>query len=454
MSEKYAHKIVKCFRVRILDVPGALGRLAQEVGSHGVVLGDITILHITSQYITRDIVMFFDNLAHFNSTLQALRKLKGYKIVAIRDEVLRLHEGGKIAVRPTVKMDSLDELRMIYTPGVAQVCNYLVNNPDKARKYTSIGNTVCIATNGSAVLGLGNIGVMPGMPVMEGKSVILHKMGGVSCVPLLVESDDARQIIDTLAAVSGTFSVIMIEDIAAPLCFQVEEGLQARVDIPVFHDDQHGTAIVILAALIKSLKNLGKKKEKVKAVINGAGAAGIAAARLLLKYGFKDIIICDRRGAIYKGRKENMNEYKKAAAEITNPRGEKGLLSRVLKEKDVFVGVSSPGLVTGDMIAAMNKNPIVLALANPVPEIWPKDAEAAGAAVALDGRTVNNCLAFPGLIRGTLDACAPRITDRMKIAAAEAIASLAGKRDVVPNFMNLLIHKKIAEAVKRAAKSR
>ncbi len=454
MSEKYAHKIVKCFRVRIPDVPGAMGRLAQEVGSHGVVLGDITILHITSQYITRDIVMFFDNLAHFNSTLQALRRLKGYKIVSIRDEVLRLHEGGKVAVRPTVKMDSLDELRMIYTPGVAQVCNYLVNNPDKARKYTSIGNTVCIATNGSAVLGLGNIGVIPGMPVMEGKSVILHKMGGVSCVPLLIESHDARQIIDTLEAVARTFSVIMIEDITAPLCFEVENGLQDRVDIPVFHDDQHGTAIVILAALIKSLKKVDKKKEKVKVVINGAGAAGIAAARLLLKYGFKDIIICDRKGAIYKGRKENMNEYKKAAAEITNPGREKGSLSEVLKGKDVFVGVSSPGLVTGDMVAAMNKNPVVLALANPVPEIWPKDAEAAGAAVALDGRTVNNCLAFPGLIRGTLDACARRITDKMKIAAAEAIASLAGKRDVVPNFMNLLIHKKIAEAVKRAAKSK
>jgi len=451
MSEKYAHKIVKRVRVRIPDVPGAFGRLAQEAGDQQVVLGDVELEVISSQYMTRNIIMFFNDQDHVTRAMSAFKKLKGYRIIAVEDEVLRIHRGGKVAVTPAVKMETLDDLRMIYTPGVAQVCKYLVNNPDQARTYTSIGNTVCIATNGSAVLGLGDIGVVPGMPVMEGKSVILHDMGKVNCVPLLVDSSDPKRIIDALESLAKTFSVIMIEDIKAPLCFQVEQGLQKRVDIPVFHDDQHGTAIVILASLITSLKNVKKKKEKARVVINGAGAAGIAAAKLMLNYGFKDVIICDRKGAIYKGRKENMNEYKKEMAEITNLNREKGSLADVLCKKDVFVGVSSPGLVSQDMVKSMNKSPIILALANPVPEIWPKDAESAGAAVALDGRTVNNCLAFPGLIRGTLDACASRITDKMKIAAAETIAALSGKKDIVPNFMNPLVHKKIAAAVKKAA---
>jgi len=449
--EKYSHKIVKKIRFRIPDVPGALGTLALELGIEGVTLGDITKIHLTSNYIVRDIIAFFDDEKHFQKAIAAVKKLKGYKILNIQDEVLSLHKGGKIEVRPRVKVETLTDLRMIYTPGVAQVCNYIVANPAAARSYTSIGNTVCIATNGSAVLGLGNIGILAAMPVMEGKSIILNKMANVSCVPLLMKSDDADTIVNTLSCIAETFGAIMIEDIKAPLCFEIEQKLQKKVKVPVFHDDQHGTATVILAALIKALKMTRKRKNKVSIVINGAGAAGITTAKLLLGYGFKNITLCDRAGAIYKGRTSDMNRYKKEIARSTNKRREKGSLKDILVGKDIFIGLSAPGLITKDMVKTMNKRPIVFALANPIPEIWPKDAEEAGAAIALDGRTINNALAFPGIIRGALDAHVREITCDMKFSAAETIASLSGKNEVVPNFMNIAVHKNVARAVVLAA---
>ncbi len=445
--EKYSHKIVRKIRFRIPDIPGALGTLALELGLEDVTLGDITKIQLTSNYIVRDITAFFDDESHFSRAIAAVKKLKGYKILQIQDEVLNLHKGGKIEVKPRVKVDTLTDLRMIYTPGVAQVCNYIVANPGAAKKYTSIGNTVCIATNGSAVLGLGDIGVLAAMPVMEGKSIILNKMANVSCVPLLTKSDDADTIVNTLSCVAETFGAIMIEDIKAPLCFEVEKKLQEKVKIPVFHDDQHGTATVILAALIKALGITRKRKEKVNIVINGAGAAGIATTKLLLGYGFKNITLCDRSGAIYQTRTDGMNEYKKEIAKLTNKRKEQGSLENVIKGKDIFIGLSGPGLVTKGMVRNMNKPPVVFALANPIPEIWPKDAGEAGAAIALDGRTINNALVFPGLIRGTLDANASAITEKMKFSAAEMIASLAGKNEIVPNFMNTAVHKNVARAV-------
>ena len=445
--EKYSHKIVKKIRFRIPDVPGALGTLALELGIEGVTLGDITKIQLTSNYIIRDIIAFFDDEKHFLKAITAVKKLKGYKILNIQDEVLSLHKGGKIEVRSRVKVDTLNDLRMIYTPGVAQVCNYIVANPAAAKKYTSIGNTVCIATNGSAVLGLGDIGILAAMPVMEGKSVILNKMANVSCIPLLMRSYDVDLIVNTLSCIAETFGAIMIEDIKAPLCFEIEQRLQKKVKVPVFHDDQHGTATVILAALIKALKITKKRKDKVSIVINGAGAAGIAAAKLLLGYGFKNIVLCDRAGAIYKGRTSDMNKYKKEIAYITNKRREKGILKDILTGKDIFIGLSGPGLVTKDMVKTMNKRPIVLALANPIPEIWPKEAEEAGAAIALDGRTINNALVFPGIIRGALDAHACEITRSMKFSAAETIVSLSGKNEIVPNFMNIAVHKSVARAV-------
>lgn len=449
--EKYAYKIAKKIRIRIPDVPGALGKIATELGKHGAVLGDITKVHLTSHYITRDVVLFFDDDRQFADTMADLESLKGYKVISIEDEALRIHRGGKIAVTPTVRVETLSDLRMIYTPGVAQVCSYIIEHPEAARDYTSIGNLVCIATNGSAVLGLGDIGVLAGMPVMEGKSVILNRMAQVSCIPLLIDSDNAGRIVDALEVVSKTFSVIMIEDIRAPLCFEVEERLQERIDIPVFHDDQHGTATVILAALLNALKGTGRQKGRVRIVISGAGAAGMATARMLLEYGFQHIVLCDKKGAIWRGRPEHMDAYKDSIAGITNQKGEQGPLREIIRGKDIFIGVSSSNLVSKEMVRSMKKDPIVFALANPFPEILPADALEAGAAVALDGRTVNNSLVFPGIIRGTLDAGAARITYPMKFKAAEALASLAGKHDVVPDFMNPLVHRKIADAVRSAA---
>ena len=450
-TEKYSFKIVKKIRIRIPDVPGALGKLALTLGVHGATLGDITKYRLTSQHVTRDFIVYFDNEQQLSRTLDKLHTLKGYRILLIEDEVLHLHEGGKIAITPRVSMEKLGDLRMIYTPGVAQVCNYIAAHPEAARRYTSIGNTVCIATNGSAILGLGNIGVLAGMPVMEGKSIILNKMAGISCIPLLIDSSDADLIVETLAAISPTFSAMMIEDIKAPLCFEVEEKLQSRVSVPVFHDDQHGTATVILASLIRSLHFVGKKKEYVRVVINGAGAAGMTVAKMLIEYGFKEITLCDTVGALWEGRNQNMDSYKQEISQKTNKGKEKGSLRNVISGKDIFIGLSAPQLVSHEMIKTMNKNAIVLALANPIPEIWPADAIDAGAAIAVDGRTVNNCLAFPGIMRGALDSGTSSVTYKMKFAAAEMIAELAGKHEVVPNFMNAAVHHKIAEAVKEAA---
>lgn len=365
-----------------------------------------------------------------------------------------MHKGGKVAMVPRVRLRSVQDLRKIYTPGVAEVCRHIVDHPESVRKYSSIGNTVCIATNGSAVLGLGNIGVWAGMPVMEGKSVIVSTMAGASCVPILIDSDDPGYIVDVLAGVAKTFSLIMIEDIAAPLCFRIEEALQNRVGIPVFHDDQHGTATVVLSALLRILKLTRRKKEDVRIAINGAGAAGIAVARMLLEYGFRHMVLCDKAGALYPGRAEDMNPYKQEIAGMTNEEKERGALSDILRHKDVFIGLSGPNLVRAEMVKNMNKKPVVLALANPVPEIRPDEALKAGASIALDGKVINNALAFPGIIRGTLDTRAPRITYSMKFKAAETIASLAKGNAVVPDFMNRSLHKKVARAVARAASVR
>jgi malate dehydrogenase (oxaloacetate-decarboxylating) len=451
LIEKHSNKIVKKIRFRIPDVAGALGKLTSELGANGAVLGDITKIHLTSNYVIRDFIIFFDDKHQFFKTILEVKKLKGFKILSIEDEVLRIHKGGKIAVKSLVEIDNLNDLRMIYTPGVAQVCNHILNKPSLAREYTSIGNTVCIATNGSAVLGLGDIGVLASMPVMEGKSAILNKMADIRCVPLLIESSNTDEIVAILTGIAKTFSAIMIEDIKAPLCFEIEEKLQRNLNIPVFHDDQHGTAVVILAALIKALKITGRKKQKAKIVINGAGAAGMATCKMMLKYGFKNIVICDTSGAIYKGRRKNMNSYKRSLANLTNKKREKGTLSDVIRAKDIFIGLSTGGIITKDTVRTMNKNPIVFALANPIPEIWPKEALEAGASIALDGRTINNALAFPGIMRGALDAQASKITYSMKFTAAEKLADICNKNEIVPNFMNMSVHRKIANAVKLAA---
>jgi malate dehydrogenase (oxaloacetate-decarboxylating) len=368
------------------------------------------------------------------------------------DDILRLHVGGKTRMTSRLSIDTVERLRQIYTPGVAEVSRIIEEEPKKVYDYTSVGDTVAVVTNGTAVLGLGDVGVRAAMPVMEGKAVILMEMVDIAAVPLLVDTHDADRLVEAVEAVAPTFGAILLEDIAAPLCFEVEERLKARVEVPVFHDDQHGTAVVVLAALISALEITGKRAEELRVVMNGAGAAGTAIARFLLNYGVADVVLCDSAGAIYRGRAENMNPAKERIAEETNRENQRGSLADVMAGKDLFIGVSVADVVSNDMVRSMAPDPIVFAMANPVPEIWPHDALEAGAAAAEDGRHINNALGFPGIFRGALDARASTINEQMKVAAASALADLAPEGELVPDFMDRAVHRTVADAVAEAAR--
>lgn len=358
-----------------------------------------------------------------------------------RKESLKLHEQwkGKVEVVARAKVDSKDALSLAYTPGVAQPCLEIQKDYNKSWELTRRWNMAAVITDGSAVLGLGDIGPEAGMPVMEGKCVLFKEFGGVDAFPLCVRTKDVDEFVNTVYNISGSFGGINLEDIAAPRCFEIEEKLKKMCDIPVFHDDQHGTAVVVSAALINATKLTGKPLSECKAVINGSGAAGIAIAKLLMTLGLKDVILCDRTGAIYKGR-DNLNPYKAEIAEISNKEIVKGSLTDAVCGSDIFIGVSAPGVLTADMIKTMNDNAIVLAMANPVPEIMPDEAKAAGAAIVGTGRSdfpnqINNVVAFPGIFRGALDVRAKQITENMKIAAAYAIASLVDDSELKPDYI-------------------
>ena len=376
-------------------------------------------------------------------------------------ESLRLHYEwkGKLEMIPRAAVDSKDALSLAYTPGVAQPCLEIQKDVSKSYELTRRWNTVAVVTDGSAVLGLGDIGPEAGMPVMEGKCVLFKAFGGVDAIPLCVRSKDVDEIVNTVALLAGSFGGVNLEDIAAPRCFEIERKLKERCDIPIFHDDQHGTAVITLAGLTNALKVVGKKLEDVKIVVNGAGAAAISITKLLLSAGAKDITLCDRKGAIYAGR-DGLNWIKEEMAHVTNPAQKVGSLADVLVGADVFIGVSAPNSVTTDMIKTMNKDAIVFACANPTPEIFPDDAKAGGAAVISTGRSdypnqINNVLAFPGIFRGALDARASDINDAMKIAAAHALADLVGddlSADyIIPAAFDPRVANAVAAAVKQAA---
>ncbi len=369
------------------------------------------------------------------------------------NQILQLHEGGKIAISSRVDLDTVSDLEKVYTPGVATICRNIVENPSKAVRYTAIPNTVAIITNGTAILGLGDIGPVAGMPVMEGKSVLFDKLVGISAIPILIDSKDPQEIIETVKKIALTFGAILLEDIASPACFYVERQLQLTLDIPVFHDDQHGSAVVILAGMLNALRLVGRGEEELSIVINGAGAAGLAVARALVARGVEDIVLCDRAGAIYEGRREHMNEFKDEISKLTNRQKRKGSLADVIKGSNFFIGLSGPRLLSEDMIRTMRKGSIIFALANPIPEIWPTQALKTGAAYAIDGRFLNNALAFPGIFRGALDARARTIDDEMKVAAVNAIVSHTEGDQIVPDLLNLRVHQVVAKAVKEAAKS-
>ena len=377
-------------------------------------------------------------------------------------ESLRLHEEwkGKIEVVTRVPVDSKDALSLAYTPGVAQPCLEIQKDPAASYTLTRRWNTVAVVTDGSAVLGLGDIGPEAGMPVMEGKCVLFKAFGDVDAIPLCVRSKNVDDIVNTVALLAGSFGGVNLEDISAPRCFEIERRLKERCDIPIFHDDQHGTAVITLAGLSNALKVVGKKLEEVRIVVSGAGAAAISITRLLLSAGAKDITLCDRKGAIYEGR-EGLNWIKEEMSHVTNPAKRAGTLADMMVGADVFIGVSGPGTLTTEMVRTMNEKSIIFACANPTPEIFPEDAKAGGAAVVSTGRSdypnqINNVLAFPGIFRGALDARASDINDAMKIAAAHALADLISNEElsaeyIIPAAFDPRVKTAVSEAVKKAA---
>ena len=369
---------------------------------------------------------------------------------------------GKIEVICRAPLETRDDLSLAYTPGVAQPCLEIQKDVDKSYELTRRSNLVAVVTDGTAVLGLGDIGPEAGMPVMEGKCALFKAFGDVDAVPLCVRSKEVDDIVNTVRLLAGSFGGVNLEDISAPRCFEIEKKLKECCDIPIFHDDQHGTAVVTLAAMLNALKVVGKKLDEIRVVTSGAGAAGIAIIKLLISMGLKDVVLCDRNGAIYKGRPEGMNPMKDEMAEITNQQMRKGSLEEVIKGADVFIGVSAPGCVTPEMVKSMADKPILFPMANPTPEIMPEEAKAAGAAVVGTGRSdfpnqINNVLAFPGIFRGALDVRASDINDAMKIAAAKAIASFVTDDKlsadyIIPSALDKTVAQAVAKAVAQAAK--
>ena len=375
------------------------------------------------------------------------------------EKAMELHKQwqGKIETVAKSKVKSREDLALAYTPGVAEPCKEIAKDKELAYSYTMKANTIAVVSDGSAVLGLGNIGAEAAMPVMEGKAVLFKEFGGVNAVPICLDTQDTEEIIKTVTYLAPTFGGINLEDISAPRCFEIEQRLKETLDIPVFHDDQHGTAIVVLSATINALKIIGKDKAECKVIVNGAGSAGVAITKLLLSYGFKNIIMVDRTGAIASDR-TGLNWSKQEMLELTNPNDEKGSLADVMKGADIFVGVSAPNTVTQDMVRSMAKDPIIFAMSNPIPEIMPDEAKAAGARIVGTGRSdfpnqINNVVAFPGIFKGALEGRAKQITEEMKLAAAEAIASLVSDDElcedmIMPEAFDPRVADLVAEAVK------
>lgn len=377
----------------------------------------------------------------------------------LNEKALILHKewGGKLNTVPKAPVNTREDLSIAYTPGVAEPCRVIAKNPEEAYTYTMKANTVAVISDGSAVLGLGNIGALAAMPVMEGKCVLFKEFGDVNAVPIVLDTQDTDEIVRTVAAIAPAFGGINLEDISAPRCFEIEERLKSMLKIPVFHDDQHGTAIVVLAGIINALKVTGKEKENCRIVVNGAGSAGIAITKLLLKYGFKHAILCDSKGIVRKDN-PNLNWIKKQMCEVTNLENKHGTLADAMAGADIFIGVSAPGIVSQDMVRSMNKDAIIFAMSNPTPEIMPDLAKEAGARVVGTGRSdfpnqVNNVIAFPGIFKGALEGRAEQITEEMKLAAAQAIAGLISNKDlsedyIMPEAFDPRVKDAVAAAVK------
>jgi malate dehydrogenase (oxaloacetate-decarboxylating) len=441
------------------NVPGALGQLCTAIGDAGGNIGALDGFDVRGPNLRRNLVVHCRDEAHQQQVVDAVQKLTSVKLINWWDRTFHMHEAGKVHVLSTAPVNDRDDLSMAYTPGVARVCTAIEKDPNLSHRYTIRKNTVAIVSNGTAVLGLGDIGPEAAMPVMEGKALLFKEFGGVDGFPVCINARTVDEVVDFVQRIAPTFGGINLEDIAAPECFEIEERLSASLDIPVFHDDQHGTAVVTLAALWNSLKITGKKMEDLSVVIAGIGAAGVAIGKILINAGVGEIVGCDRTGAIYTGRSD-LNPAKEWFAQNTNPSRKMGTISDVMHGADVFVGVSGPDLITAADLRNMSKDPIVFAMANPNPEIRPEAADGL-AAVMATGRSdypnqINNVLAFPGIFRGALDVNATDITENMKLAAAVAIAESVSESElspsfVVPSVFDRSVVERVAPAVAAAA---
>ena len=427
-------------------------RELSAIGKGGGDIGAIDVVAIGKTTITRDLTFKASDERHGEQVVERLRAVEGVKVVHVSDRTFLMHLGGKIEVTSKIPLKTRSDLSMAYTPGVARVCEAIRKDPEKRFNLTIKKNTVAVVSDGTAVLGLGDIGPAAAMPVMEGKCQLFKEFGGVDAFPICLNTKDPHEIVQTIKNISVAFGGINLEDISAPRCFEIEDRLKEELEIPVFHDDQHGTAVVVLAALINALKIIGKNIGDIKVVVNGVGAAGVACSKIVMAAGVKNIVGCDQSGAIYEGRVEHMNWVKDWYARNTNPEKEKGTVHDIIKGADVFFGLSAPGVISQDDLRNMANDPIVFAMANPIPEIMPEDAEGLVAVMAT-GRSdypnqINNVLCFPGIFRGALNCRASRINEAMKLAAANAIAEIIGPEELHPDYIiPSVFDRRVAEAV-------
>jgi malate dehydrogenase (oxaloacetate-decarboxylating) len=448
-------------RLKIKNIPGMLGKVTSLIGEEGGDIGAIDIAGFEKQSILRDLTINVRDVDHGEAMVKKLTSLEGIEVVHVSDRTFLMHLGGKIRITNKVPLATRDDLSMAYTPGVARVCMAIHNKPDDVYNLTIKRNTVAVVTDGTAVLGLGNIGPEAALPVMEGKAMLFKEFGEVDAFPICLATQDTEEIIRTVKAIAPVFGGINLEDISAPRCFEIEQRLKEELDIPVFHDDQHGTAVVVLAALINALKIVKKDISEIKVIVTGVGAAGVACSKILMASGCKNVIGFDRSGAIYKGRQENMNFMKNWFADNTNQSGFKGTLHEALEGADLFLGLSGPGTVQPEDLKLMARDAIVFAMANPTPEVMPEDA-APYVRIMATGRSdypnqINNVLCFPGIFRGALDCHATDINEEMKLAAAHALAAVVSPAElcedyIIPGVFNPKVAETVAKAVAEVAR--